>query len=686
MTLKNQLQDILSNQKNPEILEKILEDAWLNIYVDEEKLYNPLLDIPDFMENKEELYITYLMSRPEYLSFFCKEILNIQLMPYQSLILSEIWNRKFPMLVATRGAGKSFLLSLYCLLRMIFLPRRKVVVCGAAFRQSKVLFDYMCSIWDNAPLLRTMVGEGGGNGPRKETDMYSFIIGQSITKALPIGDGSKIRGQRANDIISDEFSSLPKEVFENVIAGFASVRAAPVDMVKQVAKDYLIKKYNIPTVQNEKDTEFSKDNQIVISGTAYYDFNHFADYWKKWHKIISSCGDKEVLSQIFDSENEEDFENFDWTQYSIIRIPYNLLPKGYMDDDQIARSRATVHSGIFQMEFSAIFANDSNGFFKRSLIESCVVSEKNPIDFGDGPILFESAIRGNPQCKYVFGIDTASERDNFAIVILELHQNHRRIVYCWTTNRKDHREKLKTGLVEEKDFYSYCVRKIRDLMRLFPCERMAIDSQGGGLAIIEGLHDKDKKLDDEHLIWPTRDEDPKKWKDEDNQPGLHIIDIVNFASADWCAEANNGLRKDFEDKICLFPMFDTVTLSLSFEEDQQNDRRFDTLEDCVLDIEELKNELSMIMMSRTASGRDRWDTPEIKLPGGKKDRLKKDRYSALIMANTSARRLTRVLPNIDYTGHGGFVHELNKKDGKELGFIGPDWFVEQMGDVYNAYG
>ena len=39
-------------------------------------------------------------------------------------------------------------------------------------------------------------------------------------------------------------------------------------------------------------------------------------------------------------------------------------------------------------------------------------------------------------------------------------------------------------------------------------------------------------------------------------------------------------------------------------------RVYDTLEECVLDIEELKDELSMIQMTQTPSGRDKWDTPE----------------------------------------------------------------------------
>ena len=45
---------------------------------------------------------------------------------------------------------------------------------------------------------------------------------------------------------------------------------------------------------------------------------------------------------------------------------------------------------------------------------------------------------------------------------------------------------------------------------------------------------------------------------------------------------------------------------------------FDTLEECVLDIEELKDELSMIQMTQTASGRDEWDTPEVVVGTGKK--------------------------------------------------------------------
>jgi len=98
-------------------------------------------------------------------------------------------------------------------------------------------------------------------------------------------------------------------------------------------------------------------------------------------------------------------------------------------------------------------------------------------------------------------------------------------------------------------------------------------------------------------LWPTID--PDKEKDTDGNPGLHILEMIQFAKSDWVTEANHGMRKDFEDKVLLFPYFDAATIGLAISEDKLRDRKYDTLEDCVMDIEELKDELSMIVMSQT---------------------------------------------------------------------------------------
>jgi hypothetical protein len=364
-------------------------------------------------------------------------------------------------------------------------------------------------------------------------------------------------------------------------------------------------------------------------------------------------------------------------------MPYELLPKGFMDADQVARSKATVHTGIYQMEYGACFTRDSQGFFKRSLIESCVITNQNTIKDLDGnEIHFEAMVRGEKDKKYVFGVDPASEVDNFSIVILEVDKTHRKIVHCWTTNRSEHKDKVKQGLASETDFYSYCARKIRDLMILFPCLHIALDAQGGGIAVMESLHDKDKIREGELAIWPTIDDD--KPKDTDDEQGLHILEMCQFAKYDWLSESNHGLRKDFEDKVLLFPFFDPLSLAFSEHNDQQNERLYDTLEQCVLDLEELKDELAMIQMTQTTSGRDRWDTPEVVVGTGRKRKMRKDRYSALLMANMAARCIDRAAVPLEYKFYGGFATGgFEPKDRKEeIPYQAPKWFSDNMKDVY----
>ena len=651
---------------------KKIDEAWLGLEDIDIELFNPM-SIVSANDDDFKLKLAWLMTRPEYLSFITKHILNIQLLPSQALFLCEIWNRKFPMLIASRGFGKSFILSLYAVLRALILPRRKVVVVGAAFRQSKVLFEYMETIWRNSPMLRDICD--GDSGPRRDTDRCTLRLNESTVTCLPLGDGQKIRGQRANDIIADEFASIPREIFENVVAGFAAVSADPVENVKRLAAQK--KAEELGVVLEEEQKEVLKDNQIILSGTAYYDFNHFATYWKKWKSIIKSKGDMSRLKEIF---GEDPPESFDWTQYSIIRMPYELLPKGFMDADQVARSKATVHTGIYQMEYGACFTRDSQGFFKRSLIQSCVASEGSITGQDGEPLEFEAALMGKEDRRYIFGVDPASEVDNFSIVIVEIHENHRRIVYCWTTTRSEHKEKVKRGYSTETDFYAYCARKIRDLMKLFPCIHIAMDAQGGGVAVMESMHDKDKIKEGEVPIWPTIDRN--KPKDTDGEQGLHILEMCQFAKYDWLAEANHGMRKDFEDKALLFPSFDALTLSISEHQDNTKGRMFDTLEECILDIEELKDELSMIQMTQTTSGRDRWDTPQVVVGTGRKSKMRKDRYSALLMCNMAARILQRTPTPEEYQFYGGFATGGFMPKTDEKPYSGPSWFTEQMKDVY----
>ena len=130
----------MSERLRKEILDE-LNDAWLNISVNKDHLIRPLNMLDS--DQPEEFYkqFTWLMTQPDYFSFLCKHIFKVDILPFQGLILKELWNRKFPMLIGSRGMGKTFLMSLYCMMRALLMPGRKIVVVGAAFRQSKYLHE-----------------------------------------------------------------------------------------------------------------------------------------------------------------------------------------------------------------------------------------------------------------------------------------------------------------------------------------------------------------------------------------------------------------------------------------------------------------------------------------------------------------------------------------------------------------
>jgi len=653
------------------------DDAWLGLG-DLEKLH--LKNNPMIGRGKQDIefpdrHLLKLLKDPKYFGSTVKILFDIELHPIQVAILQEFWTRPFPMFIASRGFGKSFILALYAFLKCIFVPGTKIVIVGAAFRQSKVIFEYMETLWRNSSIIRSIFS-GNDDGPRRDVDRCTIRLGTSWAIAIPLGTGEKIRGLRAHIIIADEFASISPEIYETVVSGFAAVSATPIQNVKKEAKKQAMKDAGLWNEDLETLSQ-SLGNQALIAGTADYAFKHFATYWKRYKSILESKGDKYKLEELFNSEIPE---NFNWKDYSIIRIPYELIPKGFMDDKQVARAKATIHTGIYNMEYAACFTEDSEGFFRRSLIESCVVKESQPVIINNEEIFFDPKIEGDPKLKYVYGVDPASEKDNFCIVVLEMHPTHNRVVYCWTTNRSNFKERQKAGLVSEHDFYGFCAKKIRSLMRVFPCETIGMDAQGGGIAVEEALHDPDKTAPDEQLIWPIIQD---KSKDTDDQPGLHILELVQFAKADWTAQANHGLRKDLEDKTLLFPRFDDMSLVLALDKENKNiedaniSPLYDSLSECILEIEELKNELTTIVMTQTSSGsgaRDRWDTPEVKNHSGKKGKLRKDRYSSLLIANMIARQINRSLQPVSYDVIGTNASIISKAEGEM--YKGPKWFTD----------
>lgn len=608
-----------------------------------------------------------------YIGWTTKAILNIDLFPVQIAILQTMWEKTFPMLVGSRGGSKSFLLAVYAVLRALLDPGTKIVIIGAGLRQAKLVFNYIETMWNSAPMLRNLIGGGKKAGPRQNVDLCYFRVGESIIYALPLGDGSKIRGFRANVVIADEFASIPEDVFDVVVRGFAATTKTPVDEARRLAFDKDVAKLNIPANVKKmimSDKKRTEGNQIIYSGTAYYAFNHFSRRFDMWCDIIRSGGDLDEVAKIFGGISLIP-DNFDYSDYAVINLPYTHVPEGLLDQKQLAHAKAILPRNIFLMEYGAKFVKDSDGFFPRSLIEACSTGPGDPIITSDGEITFTPMMRGKKGCRYVIGIDPAAELDRFAMVVLEVWPNHYRVVYCWAMNKPEFKRRKKEGLITDDDYYAYCCAKIRWAVRMFFPIRIEMDSQGGGYPISEMLRNK-KLLDKDEgdfPIYETIDEkDPKETDGETDGP--HILHLVQQSNI-FNLEGNVCLHKSLETKTLLFPAFDTVKMQAALIAEKSLNVTFDTYEDCVQDIEELKNELCTIQRSETTTGKGRFDTPAVVAAGAvegrqRKGRLRKDRYTALLLGHKYVYD-TDVKPEspIDYDDVPGNFQKFEKVDPSE---------------------
>ena len=100
--------------------------AWLGLKQEDVKnLVNPLTNTDDWGQNNFHLHVLKKMRDPKYMHWTVKQLLNIDLLPEQVVIMQELWTKSFPMYIASRGFGKSFLLASLCYFTMSSRPRLK---------------------------------------------------------------------------------------------------------------------------------------------------------------------------------------------------------------------------------------------------------------------------------------------------------------------------------------------------------------------------------------------------------------------------------------------------------------------------------------------------------------------------------------------------------------------------------
>lgn len=339
-------------------LDDLLDYAWLELGdVRNLKYTNPLSSKEWKKDNNIPLLVAKLCKDINYIHFFVKYFLEIDLLPFQVVILKQLWNKPFPMLICTRGGSKTFMLAVYIITRMILDPGCKIAVVGASLRQSMQIYTYIETIFESAPVLQDICG-GKKHGPKRDLHICYWKVGKSSAVFLPLGNGEKIRGQRATIIIVDEFSSVSREVFETVVRGFASVKSQGVhNSVVEAYKKKILQDLGveIELVADSTEKAFS-GNQIILSGTMSFNFNHFYTYWRYYKSIILSGGDQKILQKEFPDMTI--MNNINPADYCVLRIPYDKIPAGMMDEAILTQGQTTMDPAIFKQEYGCCLYED----------------------------------------------------------------------------------------------------------------------------------------------------------------------------------------------------------------------------------------------------------------------------------------------------------------------------------------
>lgn len=599
---------------------------------------NPLMDRK--WENKDKVVqnLADFCKNTDYLYFTAKYILGVELFPYQLAILDTIWHKQLPIFIASRGAAKSYLLSVYIILNLILNQGCRIAVVGSGLRQSMILFNYIQTIYQNSTVLQDLCG-GKGNEPRRDQHMCWWKVGESEARFLPLGNGQNIRGQRANIIISDETASIDPEIFETVVRGFAAVKTENMVVnIKNAYKKKLEQSIGVTAldeieeaINKRKGNSRRKGNQIIMAGTAYYKFNHFYKYYQYYKAVIANNGKAAGIMR--DCPDSKISADVDPTPYALIRLPYDKLPLEMMDLNILSQGEATMDKQVFNMEYNCVFPDDSDGFYLASTIDRVTCNSQTQT-------YFTCKLSGDGESSYVMGVDPASEDDNFAINILEVNQDYRGVVYQWATNRKRFEDLLAKKRLPEgiEDYNTFVIKHIRDLVRRFNVKLICLDSGGGGYAVREGLRDPSKFLDD-------NDKAIIEYNAPYSAEGSRILHMIQFSDPKWRIDAHFGLRSDIMERVLWFPAYDISEVALHSHLYKTKDSSTASLEDCYFEVESCKQETILIKYTDSATGMGRWDVPRIiGLDANQnKTRLKKDRFTSLLLSNWAARILEETL-------------------------------------------
>jgi len=582
-----------------------------NPYVSNEELSKK----EGFLEEREAKLLFYQFLRNN-ITFTTDLITGVKLFPFQHMAVKSMLESDYFLGVWSRGMSKSYTTGIFAILDAILNQGIEIGIMSRSFRQSKMIFKKIEDIAakPEAYLLKQCITHVS-----KNNDEWLMEIGKSRIRALPLGDGEKLRGFRFHRIIIDEFLLMPERIYNEVIVPFLSVVQNPTQRAEL---------YNLETQliergeMKEEDRYVWPNNKLIALSSASFKFEYLYKLFEQYDNLIHNP------------------KPTDSSKRCVMQFSYDCAPVQLYDQNLINQAKATMSESQFQREFGAQFTDDSSGYFKISKMALCTVPD------GENPSV---EVVGNPQDEYIVAVDPSwsetESSDDFAIQVIKV--NHEKqmgtLVHSYALAGASLKEHIKYFLYILKNFNTIAI---------------CMD-YNGGVQFMNSCNEselfKDEKIELKSIA--TEFERSEEYqtnlysaKMEYNKSDYKMVFLRKPTSA-WIRQANELLQANFDHRRIYFAsraMDDHYKSQINKKIGIEN-LKFSNVSDLdkadigarMIDFVEhlsdmillTKTECALIQITTSAQGMQNFDLPaNLKRKSGP-DKPRKDSYSALVLGN-----------------------------------------------------
>ena len=573
-----------------------------------------LLNLEGFLEEdiaKEELY-KFLKDN---ITFTTDLVSGVNLFPFQHMAIKAMFQTDYFMGVWSRGMSKSFTTGIYAFLDAILHQGVEIGILAASFRQSKQIFKKIEDIAakPEAKMLANCITK-----KTKSNDEWLLEIGRSRIRALPLGDGSKLRGFRFHRIIIDEFLLMPERIYNEFIVPFLSVVENPTQ------REDL---YNLETKlidqgkMKEEERYVWPNNKLIMLSSASYKFEYMYKLYSQFDDLIKNQNDKATRC--------------------IMQFSYDCAPQQLYDQNLITQAKATMSQSQFEREFGAMFTDDSSGYFKTSRMAACTVED------GEEPHV---EIKGNPEDEYILAFDPSwsesESSDDFAMLVLKYHKDK-------GTSTLIHSYAMSGTPLRDHIIYFHYILKNFNIIAI-------VGDYNGGVQFINAVNEsqlfkseniKIKSLEGDFDKIESYNDELRSAKLQYNKKE-HKYLILRKPTSDWIRKANELLQANFDHKRIWFgaraiddfynkqrnkkiPISKLKFARLSDDDEKQNSaaKMIDFIEHQHDMITMTKNQCALIQITTSPQGTQTFGLPqELRRQTGP-DKARKDSYSALVLGS-----------------------------------------------------